>query len=410
MKYRLNFSILKENKNFRLIFTGRFVSTVGTMITGVALPYQVYHETQSTLLVGLVSLFQLLPLLLTALLGGAFADRFDRRRIMITTGMLLGLGSLLLALNTFLAHPSVVFIFVIAAFMSACFGFNRPAMEGITQQIVAKEDYGRAAALSNLMMNTALVLGPAIAGVLIAQYGVVITYFIDFATYLFALGAVLKLVQLPASPKKRDKTTIALLGEGFRYAFSRQELVGTYFVDFIAMIFGMPVALFPAVAQQHGGPRVLGILYATPAVGAVIISLYSGWTNHIKRQGVAIAIAASLWGLAIILFGLLLKVNFWVALIFLAAAGGSDAVSGIFRATLWNQTIPMELRGRLSGIEMISYLSGPKLGDTEAGIIAALFGVITSIVSGGVLCIVGVAVCCYYLPRFWNYHSASNSR
>jgi MFS family permease len=403
MKYWLNFSILKENKNYRLIFTGRFVSMIGTMITGVALPYQVYHETQSTLLVGLVSLFQLLPLLLTALLGGAFADRHDRRLILLLSGSLLGIGSLLLALNSLWAHPSVLFIFIIAALMSSFYGFNRPALEGITQQVVAKEDYGRAAALGNLMMSLALVLGPAIAGVLIAKYGVTITYLIDFATYLFALVTVWKLSQIPSLPRKRDKTTGALLVEGFRYAFSRQELVGTYFVDFIAMIFGMPMALFPAVAQQHGGPKILGILYATPALGAVIISLYSGWTNYIRRQGAAIAVAASLWGLAIILFGSLLKVNFWIALLFLAMAGGADAVSGIFRATLWNQTIPTELRGRLSGIEMISYLSGPKLGDTEAGIVAALFGVIPSIVSGGALCMVGVAVCCYYLPRFWNY-------
>jgi MFS family permease len=167
----------------------------------------------------------------------------------------------------------------------------------------------------------------------------------------------------------------------------------------------MPTALFPAMAQSLGEAKILGLLYASPAIGALIISFVSGWTRNIKRHGMAISISASLWGLAIILFGF--STNLVIAVLFLALAGAFDAISGIFRMTMWNETIPNELRGRMAGIEMISYLSGPKLGDTEAGLIAAAFGITVSIVSGGVLCIIGVAICSYYLPSFWRYSSTS---
>ncbi len=187
------------------------------------------------------------------------------------------------------------------------------------------------------------------------------------------------------------------------YAFSREELVGTYLVDFVAMIFGMPNALFPAIAQAYGGAAVLGMLYSAPAVGALLVSFFGGFAQSVKRHGAAIAIAATVWGFAIIGFGLSKYLP--LALFFLAIAGAADGVSGIFRGIMWNQTIPNHLRGRMAGIEMISYLSGPRLGDTEASLVAALFGITFSVVSGGVMCVVGVAVSCYYLPKFWRYHS-----
>lgn len=402
MKNLINISLFRKNRDFRWLFGGHCVSFIGTMITGVALPFQVYHETQSTLMVGLISLFQLLPLLLTALLGGALADRHHRRKMLLITDILLSVGCLLLMANSLFAKPSIPFIFIIAAMMSGLFGLYRPALTGLTQQIVNKEDYAQLAVLSNMMFSLSLIIGPAIAGLLIAHFGVAITFFVDFVTYAFSLVTLLMIREMP-KPTSNPGSTWSSLKEGFNYAFSRQELVGTYVIDFVAMIFGMPMALFPAIAHQHGGPKALGILYSTPAVGSLLISLYSGWTNRIKRQGVAIAFAASIWGVAIIVFGLWLKQNFFIALVFLAIAGAADAVSGIFRSTLWNQTIPTELRGRLSGIEMISFLSGPKLGDTEAGLVAAAFGITISIVSGGILCVVGVGVCCYFLPKFWRY-------
>jgi MFS family permease len=403
MKNFLNFSVLRKNRNFRLLYAGQFISFVGTMITGVAVPYQVYQETHSTLMVGLISLFQLLPLLFTSLLGGALADRHHRRKILLLAECILALGSLVLAVNAWLVHSSLWCIFLVASLMSAFYGLHRPALDGIVQQIVDKKDFGVVASLSSFMFSVSLIAGPALAGLLIAHLGVFVTFLIDFASYAVSLIMILMVANVSKPAEAPTRSAWSSLTEGFRYAISRQELIGSYVTDFVAMIFGMPMALFPAIAHLHGGPKTLGLLYSTTAVGSLLASLYSGWTNHFKRQGVAISVAAGIWGVGIILFGLLLKINFWAALFFLAVAGGADAVSGIFRSTLWNQTIPTELRGRLSGIEMLSYLSGPKLGDAEAGLVAAAFGVITSIVSGGILCVVGVGLCCYFFPKFWRY-------
>lgn len=403
MKYLINLSVLRRNRNFAFLYLGQFVSLMGTMITGVALPYQIYHETQSTLMVGLLSLAQLLPILITALIGGVFADRYHRRMLLIVSELVLAVGSLLMAFNASLAEPHIWVMFVLAALMSAFNGLHRPALESIVQQIVDRDDFPAVSSLASLKTSVAMIGGPALGGVLIASSGLVTTYLVDVATFTISLGALLMMTHIPKPQNVRDDSTWVSLKQGFRYAFSRQELVGTYVIDFVAMIFGMPTALFPAIAQSFGGAKVLGILYAAPAVGALLISFISGWTKHIKRYGVAISISATLWGVSIIFFGL--AANFWLAIFFMVLAGAFDAISGIFRMTMWNQTIPNEYRGRLAGIEMISYLSGPRLGDTEAGLVAAAFGVTASIVSGGVLCVVGVGVCCLFLPKFWRYRA-----
>lgn len=208
---------------------------------------------------------------------------------------------------------------------------------------------------------------------------------------------------LPKPEIQEHPSILSSLKQGISFAFSRQELIGSYFVDFFAMIFAWPNALLPALAQSFGGAKTLGLLYSAPAIGALFISFFSGWTSKINQDGKAIAIAALLWGASIIGFGL--ANSLWLALIFLALSGAFDAISGIFRSTLWNNTIPTEYRGRLAGIEMISYLSGPKLGDTRAGFIASSFGISTALISGGILCIVGVTTCCLLLPKFWHYRS-----
>jgi len=405
MKFFLDVKVLKHNRNFRLLFIGQTISFFGTMITSVAFPYQIYQLTKSTLMVGLISLVQLIPLLFTALIGGVFADRYHRRNLLLISEFLLAVCCITLAYNATLDSPSVWLLFIIAPIMSAVTGLHRPALDSIKQQIVAKEDFPAVGALVISISSAAMIAGPAIGGLLIAHFGLVITYILDFLTFIVSLIALIMLKDIPKPKGMRDESTLSALKSGLRYAVSRQELTGSYLVDFTAMIFGMPNALFPAIAAVHGGPQTLGFLYAAPAVGALLFSVFSGWTNHIKRHGVAIAISASLWGVAIILFGLTTNVNLWLALFFLALAGGFDGISGIFRSVLWNQTIPSEYRGRLAGIEMISYLSGPKLGDTEAGLVAAAFGVTFSVVSGGVLCIVGVAACCYFLPKFVEYRS-----
>lgn len=406
MKFFINFSLLKRNRNFRFLYIGQFISFIGTMITGVALPYQIYHMTHSTLMVGLLSLVQLLPLLVTALIGGVFADRYHRRMLLICSEIFLAIGCVLFAFNSI--HPHIWVLFVVAAIMSALTGLHRPALDSIVQQIVKKEDYPVVGSLANLKFSLGMIAGPAIGGLIISFFGLFVTYLVDFATFFFSLVALLLMSHIPKPARVKDESTWASLKSGFKYAVSRQELMGTYFVDFVAMIFGMPMALFPAIAMSYGGAKTLGMLYSAPAIGTLVVSFFSNWTKNVERQGLAIAVSAGLWGVAIIFFGL--ATNLWLALFFLALAGGFDAISGIFRSIMWNEIIPNELRGRLAGIEMISYLSGPKLGDTEAGIIAAAFGITASIVSGGILCVVGVGILSYFLPKFLKYKPSPDEK
>jgi MFS family permease len=245
-----------------------------------------------------------------------------------------------------------------------------------------------------------MIAGPAVGGVLIATIGLPATYGIDIATYGASVFA-LALMRAVPPPKDAVPPSVRSIVEGMKYAWSRQELLGSYGVDMVAMFFGMPMALFPAIATQYGGAEVLGLLYAAPSVGALVASLTSGWAARVHRHGMAIIWAAASWGLAITVFGLV--TNLLVALFFLALAGAADMISGIFRGTLWNQTIPDRLRGRLAGIEQVSYSSGPLLGNLESGIVAALFGVRTSVVSGGVLCVAGVGIFALLLPAFRHY-------
>ena len=403
MKHFLDLSLLRHNRNFRLLYIGQCVSFLGTMITSVALPYQIYHQTHSTLMVGLLSLAQLLPLLITALLGGVLADRHHRRTLLLISEFCLALGCAALALNASLETPWILILFLVSPLMSALNGLHRPALESIVQQVVAKEDYPSVSALSTFKYSVCAIVGPAIGGLLIDQCGLVTTYLIDLASFAISLSALWMMGHIPKPPRTEDLSTWHSLKNGFNYAFSRQELVGTYAVDFSAMIFGMPTALFPAIALNFGGANTLGLLYSAPAVGALLISCFNGW-KHFKRHGVAIAIAAALWGISIIFFGLTNQL--WLALFFLMLAGAFDGISGIYRSIMWNETIPANYRGRLAGIEMISYISGPKLGDTEAGLVAAAFGITASVVSGGALCVLAVGICCYCLPRFRRYISA----
>lgn len=400
----VDLSIFKRNRNFTLLFTGQFVSIFGTMITRVALPYQIYSITHSTLMVGLLSLFQLAPLIITALIGGVFADRYHRRRLLIISEVVLSVGALLLAYNASLATPHVWLLFVLAALMSAVTGLHRPALDSILQQIIDKKDFPTVSSIGAFKSSVCSIAGPALGGLLIAYMGMVVTYLVDVVTFVVSLVALLSMSSIPR-PKAQDQdiSTLSALSVGVRYAMSRQELVGSYAVDFVAMIFGMPMALFPAIAQTFGGAKAFGILCAAPAVGALLISFVSGFARGISYHGRGIALSAAAWGFAIICFGL--SANFAVAVGFLVVAGAADAVSGIFRSTMWNVTIPNYLRGRMAGIEMISYLSGPRLGDAEAGLVAAAFGVTASVVSGGVLCVLSVFVCSYYLPKFWHYNS-----
>ena len=390
-----------RHRDFRLLYAAQAVSFFGTMITYVALPYQMYRVTGSTLAVGLLGLAELVPLLATAFVGGALADAIDRRRMALVTDLALAAGSgalVLLALSRTSAWP----LFVVAAWMSAVNGLQRPSMESLVPRLIDKEDMPAAAALAGVRGGIGMIAGPAVGGVLIASAGLASTYLVDVVSYLVSLMCLWQIRAVPP-PEGAEPPSVEAVREGFRYARSRQELIGTYVVDFVAMVFGMPLALFPAMSDRLGGPSVLGLMYAAPAVGGLVASLVSRWMAHVYRHGLAIMIAATVWGVAIIGFGFCNTL--WPALVLLALAGAADAVSGLFRMTMWNQTIPDALRGRLASIEMVSYMSGPLLGHVEAGVVAAAFGVRASVVSGGVLCVIGVLVCGLALPRFVRYDS-----
>jgi MFS family permease len=397
---------LRRHRDYRWLYAAQSVSFLGSMVTYVALPYQMYVLTGSSLAVGLLGLVELLPLLVTAFVGGALADTVDRRKMVLWTDVGLALGCGLLALDALLPEPRVWLLYVAAAVMSALNGLQRPSLEAMTPRLVDAAEVPAAAALQSFRGSMGMIVGPALGGLLIATAGIPWTFLFDLATYAFSYLAV-RQVRAQAAARAEERPTLESVREGFRYARSRQELMGTYFVDFIAMIFGMPLALFPALSERLGGPRVLGMLYAAPAVGALVASLTARWTPRVGRHGLAVMLAATGWGVAIIAFGLC--DTLWPALFFLALAGGADAISGIFRMTMWNQTIPDALRGRMAGIEMVSYLSGPLLGHVEAGAVAAVWGVRASTVSGGVMCVVGVLVCGALLPRFIAYDARRNA-
>ena len=388
-----------RHRDYRLVYAAQFVSFLGTMIAYVALPYQIYRLTGSSLPVGLLGLAELVPLLATAFIGGALADAVDRRRIALATDIGLAAGSATLALIA-ATGASAWLIYLVAAWMSAVGGLQRPAMQSLVPRLVDKNELPAAAALDQIRGNIGMIAGPAIGGVLIASAGLTATYLVDVLSYAASLLCLWWIKAVPP-PEGAERPSLAAVREGFRYARSRQELIGTYVVDFVAMVFGMPLALFPAMSDRLGGPSILGLLYAAPAVGALGASLTSRWVPYVQRHGLAVLVAATVWGIAIIGFGFC--ETLWPALAYLALAGAADGVSGIFRMTMWNQTIPDALRGRLASIEMVSYMSGPLLGHVEAGVVAAAFGVSASVISGGILCVVGVLACGVLLPQFVRY-------
>jgi MFS family permease len=297
-------------------------------------------------------------------------------------------------------------IFGVAVVSAGAWSLQRPALDALLPRLVERDELTAAGALSTFQGTVGMLAGPALGGVLVASVGLAATYGIDVATFGVSLALLWAMRAVPP-PADARRVSVSGIVEGLRYARSRPELMGTYIVDMSAMFFGMPMALFPQVAHSYGGAGVVGLLYSAPAAGALVASATSGWASHVQRQGRAVVLAAAFWGLGTIAFGF--AGALWVALLSLAMAGGADAVSGIFRRTIWNETIPDELRGRLAGIEMISFSSGPLLGNVESGAVASLAGVRFSIVSGGVLCMVGAGVCAVLLPAFWRYDPRSAS-
>jgi MFS family permease len=396
-----------RGREFRLLFLGQLISFFGSMITFVALPFQMYELTGSTLAVGALGACEFVPIVTVALVSGALADAFDRRRLVLLSELGSAVVMAALLANSLLSSPRIWVLFVCAAVLAGFYALLRPPLDSLVPRVVPRGQLKAAMALEWVRGNVGMIAGPALGGVLIAAFGVPLTYGIDVTTFLISLGFLAAMRASPPAPDA-DRPNLRAIAEGLRYARSRPELMGTYLVDINAMFFGMPQALFPAIAADYGGAGVLGLLYAAPAAGSLVIALLSGWTRHVHRHGRAVALAACGWGLAIVGFGF--AGVLWLALLCLAVAGAMDAISGLFRSVIWNETIPDRLRGRLAGVEMISYTSGPTLGNFEAGVVASFAGVRTSIVSGGIMCVVGTGVVLAFLPAFWRYDARHEVR
>lgn len=403
----IDVSPLRESRQFRLLWIGETVSDLGSEITAVAVPYQVFRITHSSLDVGLLALCELLPLAILPLVGGAIADAVDRRGLIRLTYSILPLLSLALAANAHLARPHLWALYVFATLSASGYALYSPAVRSLPLLLFERERYPAVEALTSAYYSTVALAGPALAGLLLAWIGLTGAYLFDAATFLLALATA---SMLGPTPKVEESARAGLRSiiEGLRFLKGKPVLQSTFTVDLNAMIFGFPTALFPAVADRLGGAHaaeVLGVLYAAPYAGSTIVTLLSGRARHIRRQGLAVEVAVAAWGTALVGFGL--SSHLWLALLFLALAGGADMWSGIFRTSIGQSLVPDAMRGRLSGIELAVVASGPSLGNVEAGVVASLVSVPFSIVSGGVLCVAGVGLLHLLVPQFHRYDATA---
>ena len=398
---------LRRYPAFRRLFIGQTISTFGSEIAAVAAPFQLYQLTHSTLQVGLLSLCELFPLLTLTIVGGAIADAVDRRRLLLVTEVLLALVATGFAVNANLDEPQVWAIYVLVTLAMSVFSLGVAGMNSVIPRLVAREELTAAIAIENVYGSTTNVAGPALGGLLIAVLGLRGAYLLDAATFSASLWSVWRLPPLPAA-HDAERPSFQTIAEGFRFVRQKKVLLGMFLIDSNAMVFGMPRALFPALALQrfNGGAGILGLMYAAPYAGALVASLLSGWIGHVRRQGLIVAIAAALWGVAIAAFGF--ADSLWLALLLLAAAGAADNVSAVLRGTILWAVTPDSLRGRVSGIEFAQVAATPALGNVEAGLVASLTSLRVSIVSGGIVCVLGTVVIALAVPALIRYDARAS--
>ena len=404
-KYAIDLSPLKKYRDFKLLFTAGLFSYFGSMITFVALPFQVKELTGSFWAVGLIGAVEIIPLIVFGLYGGGLADYLDRKKMIWFTEFGTLIATSVLLINSLQEKPSVIVIFVIAAVFAALSGLKRPSQDAILPRLVSHDDLPSASALMSLRWQFGGIVGPSVGGIIIASYGAGAAYFIDCLTFVISLALIWQVKSVPPLDKATPPSMAGLL-EGLNYAFKRKDLLGTYVVDLAAMFLAMPMALFPFWADEIGAPYALGFFYSSITFGAVLVTLLSGWMRNYPHHGRAVIIGALGWGVAIVAAG---SSNSLVLVITcLIIAGAFDQVSALFRGFIWNQSIPDELRGRLAGIEMLSYLLGPLGGQARAGGMAAMSSLRVSIVGGGLLCIGFVGLIAASMPKFRSYDVRSN--
>jgi MFS family permease len=392
---------LRESKAFRRLSAGQLVSMVGRQITVVAVPYQVYTLTRSPALVGLLGLAQVVPLVAVSLAAGGVADRVDRRRLLLATQAMLGLCSLALLIGA-LTGVRAAFLFIVVAVAAAVTALDQPTRTAILPSLVSQERLAGAISINIAIFQTTLVAGPAVGGLVIARLGLAGAYLVDLTSFVAALVAIWLLPSLPSHTTVRE-SALAALRRGLGFIRRQPVILGGYAMDLCAMIFGLPRAVFPVLAATtfNTNAQGLGYLYAAPGLGAVVAAVTSGWLSRSTRLGRVVVISIAIWGLAIILFGLVSAL--WLGLLLLAIAGAADSCSAVCRNTIMQSLTPNELRGRLTVTYYMVVVGGPFIGDLEAGVVAGATSARVSVLSGGVLCLVGLAVAGAVFPQVWRY-------
>lgn len=403
--FAIDLAPLKKSRDFSLLWAAGLISYFGSMITYVAVPFQIKELTDSYVAVAISGLVEIVPLVIFGLYGGVLADALDRKKLIWVTEALSLLFTGILLINSLMDSPNLLLIYIVSGLFAAVSGLRQPAMQAALPRLVDHEDMTAAAALMSLRWQVGVIVGPAVGGILISSYSVAVGYAADIATFMISIALIAFMKKIPPSHEAEAPSLSALI-DGVKYAFSRKDLLGTYLIDLAAMFFAMPTALIPFWADQLGAPWALGLLYAAMTIGSVAITLTSGWTKNVHFYGRAIMWAAIGWGVAIALSG---ATNYlWLVLLFLALAGASDMVSALFRSAMWNQTIPDNLRGRLAGIELLSYSLGPLAGQMRAASMAAVTSLSISVTSGGIICVIVVVLLASFLPDFRKFDIRTN--
>ncbi|MEV6393799.1 MFS transporter [Streptomyces sp. NPDC051907] len=395
----------RSSRDFRLLWVQGLVTFFGSSMALIALPLQIKELTGSPLAVGVMGAVELVPLVVFGLYGGALADAVDRRKLILGTEAGMGLLAVILLVNAVLPEPMLWPLYVVAAGVSALAGLQRPALDSLMARIVPHDQLTAGAALNALRWQLGAIAGPATAGLVVAYAGHATAYGVTVLSFVASVLLCLKLASAPPA-HDAEKPSLRGIAEGARYAWSRPVLLGTYAIDLAAMFFAFPNTIFPFLADDLDAEWALGLMYAAGSVGSLALSLTSGWTSRVRRHGLFVVFGAALWGVSIAAAGWF--GNVWLVLLCLAFAGGGDMLSGLGRSTIWNQTIPEELRGRLAGIEVLSYSVGPQLGQVRAGAMAGWTGTRAAVWSGGVACVVSVGLLAAALPKLVTYDAETD--
>lgn len=389
---------LRESRDFRLIWISQLVAMVGRQMIVVGVPLQVYLLTRSSLAVGVLGLVQAVPLIAAGLYGGSLADHFDRRRLMVASKCGIGFTSVLLALGATGRWAPLWFIYAVSAVAGGLSTIDQSARAATVPRLVSRDRLPAALSLVQVLFQVAQTAGPGLAGLLIASAGLAWAYGADVACFVLST---LLLLPLGPQPTKGATGTFGWRApvDAFAYVRRNPVVLGGFIADLDAMIFGLPRAVFPALATDvfRIGPVGLGLLYAAPGAGALIGSLLTGWVGRVRRQGTAVLISVAVWGAAITGFGLTGSV-LWLGLLLLAVAGAADMISAVFRGTILQLSVPDHMRGRMSAFHSMVVTAGPRIGDLETGVVAAAFGPLFSVVSGGAICVLGVLVLAATFP------------